>query len=100
MYSLVITIVVLIECPEKWTLPVVKMPLYLLAHYAYRVDDNLLVKIADFGLSRDVYESNYYVLRHSAKLPVRWMALESILDGRFNLKTDVVCVRYHIMGNV
>ena len=74
--------------------------MYVLAHYGYRVDDNLLVKIADFGLSRDVYESNYYVLRHSAKLPVRWMALESILDGRFNLKTDVVCVRYHIMGNV
>lgn len=59
--------------------------------HTYRVDDNLQVKIADFGLSRDVYESNYYVLRHAAKLPVRWMALESLLDGCFNLKTDVVC---------
>lgn len=56
----------------------------------YRVDDSLQVKIADFGLSRDVYESNYYVLRHAAKLPVRWMALESLLDGCFNLKSDVV----------
>lgn len=56
-----------------------------------RVNDKLQVKIADFGLSRDVYESNYYVLRHSAKLPVRWMALESLLDGHFNLTTDVVC---------
>jgi len=61
------------------------------SNYICRVDDNLEVKIADFGLSRDVYESNYYVLRHSAKLPVRWMALESLLDGCFNLKTDVVC---------
>ena len=59
--------------------------------YTYRVDDNLQVKIADFGLSRDVYESNYYVLRHAAKLPVRWMALESLVDGCFNLKSDVVC---------
>ena len=59
-------------------------------NYIHRVDDNLLVKIADFGLSRDVYESSYYVLRHAAKLPVRWMALESLLDGCFNLKSDVV----------
>jgi len=60
------------------------------SYFLHRVDEALNVRIADFGLSRDVYESNYYVLRHSARLPVRWMALESLLDGRFNLTTDVV----------
>ena len=61
------------------------------SYHSCRVDEAFNVRIADFGLSRDVYESNYYVLRHSARLPVRWMALESLVDGRFNLTTDVVC---------
>jgi len=49
------------------------------------------VKVADFGLSRDVYESQYYSSGgKAAKLPVKWMAIESLSGGVFNEKTDVV----------
>ena len=51
------------------------------------------VKVADFGLSRDIYERDYYSSDdRKAKLPVKWMALESLEKGIYNNKTDVVCV--------
>ncbi|XP_038073903.1 hepatocyte growth factor receptor-like isoform X2 [Patiria miniata] len=54
------------------------------------LDDNLRVKIADFGLSRDLYERDYYSAKDkTAKLPVRWMALESLERNVYNTKTDV-----------
>ena len=54
------------------------------------VDSQFVCKIADFGLSRDVYGSDYYkVGGKSACLPVRWMSPESLLYGRFTVKSDV-----------
>ena len=55
-----------------------------------RVDEALCVKVADFGMSRDVYHSDYYRLTHKARLPVKWMSPESLFDNIFNEKTDVV----------
>ena len=50
------------------------------------------VQVADFGLSRDIYERDYYSSDgRKAKLPVKWMALESLEKGIYNIKTDVVC---------
>ena len=49
---------------------------------------NLQVKIADFGMSRNLYQSHYYVLKGHAILPVRWMAKECFY-GKFSTKTDV-----------
>ena len=46
------------------------------------------VKIADFGMSRSLYESHYYIISGHAILPVRWMATECFY-GRFSAKTDV-----------
>ena len=57
----------------------------------HRVDSKLSVKIADFGLSRDVYHSDYYRLTHKQRLPVRWMPPESIFDSLYSEKSDVVC---------
>lgn len=49
------------------------------------------IKVADFGLSRDVYERDYYSCdNRQTKLPVKWMALESLEKGIYNSKTDVV----------
>ena len=63
----------------------------------YRIDENFVVKVADLGLSADVYSRNYFKNREGdeetetlTKFPIRWMALESLNDGMFNEKSDVV----------
>merc|ERR1719272_113622 len=49
-----------------------------------------VVKIADFGLTRKLSPGkNYYRLMVTLKLPIKWMALESIKDKIFTVKTDV-----------
>ena len=54
------------------------------------VDSNLVVKIADFGLSREIYTVDYYrVGGTNACLPVRWMPPEALLYGKFTVKSDV-----------
>jgi len=57
-----------------------------------RIDTHFVIKITDFGLSEDVYCRNYFKQGHGAtvKLPVKWMAPESLQDGVFSDKTDVV----------
>ena len=53
-----------------------------------------MIKIADFGLSKDIVLRNYYregADGEVAKLPVKWMAPESLSDGHFSEKSDVVC---------
>ena len=67
-----------------------------LRHMTYtRIDSHFLIKITDFGLSEDVFLQNYF--RQGAggevvKLPVKWMAPESLSDGHFSEKSDVVSV--------
>ena len=59
----------------------------------YRVSDSMTVKVADFGLSREIYEKDYYrVSSKSPLLPIKWMAPESLNDSIFTEKTDVVCL--------
>ncbi|UYV78020.1 ALK [Cordylochernes scorpioides] len=48
-----------------------------------------VAKIADFGLARDIYRSDYYQKSGKVMLPVRWMPPEAFLDGYFSAKTDV-----------
>ena len=60
--------------------------------YIFRVDDKLSIKVADFGLARDIYSTEYYRVGQCVTLPVKWMSLESLMDGYFDEKTDVVCV--------
>lgn len=48
-----------------------------------------VVKIADFGMSRDIYRSDYYRKGGKALLPIKWMPPEAFLDGIFTSKTDV-----------
>ena len=52
------------------------------------VGADYLIKLADFGMSRSLYESHYYVIKGQAVLPVRWMATECFY-GKFSAKTDV-----------
>ncbi|XP_015429458.1 PREDICTED: ALK tyrosine kinase receptor [Dufourea novaeangliae] len=48
-----------------------------------------VVKIADFGMAKDIYRSDYYRKGGKAMLPIKWMPPESFLDGIFTTKTDV-----------
>lgn len=47
-----------------------------------------IAKIADFGMSRDIYSADYYRKDGKAMLPVKWMPPEAFLDGVFTTKTD------------
>ncbi|KAK3097533.1 hypothetical protein FSP39_010504 [Pinctada imbricata] len=53
------------------------------------VGDKLIVKIGDFGMSRDVYSKDYYRVGASTMLPVRWMPPESLLYRTFTVESDV-----------
>lgn len=43
------------------------------------VGKNYTIKIADFGMSRNLYRGDYYRIQGRAVLPIRWMSWESIL---------------------
>ncbi|XP_018108712.1 NT-3 growth factor receptor isoform X1 [Xenopus laevis] len=53
------------------------------------VGANLLVKIGDFGMSRDVYSTDYYRVGGHTMLPIRWMPPESIMYRKFTTESDV-----------
>ncbi|XP_019628838.1 PREDICTED: uncharacterized protein LOC109473409 isoform X2 [Branchiostoma belcheri] len=54
------------------------------------LDHKMQVKVADFGLCRDVHEKGYYRIQSwEVKLPYKWMAPESHEDYIFDTKTDV-----------
>ena len=54
------------------------------------VDHSLVIKIGDFGLSREVNSMDYYrVGGTQADLPVRWMPPEALLFGKFTTQSDV-----------
>ncbi|KAF1764766.1 hypothetical protein GCK72_004716 [Caenorhabditis remanei] len=53
------------------------------------VGDTRTIKIADFGLMRTSYGSDYYKMIHRSWMPVRWMSKEAIEQGRFSEASDV-----------
>ncbi|NWS84217.1 FLT3 kinase, partial [Toxostoma redivivum] len=48
-----------------------------------------VVKICDFGLARDVMNDSNYIVRGNARLPVKWMAPESLFERTYTMKSDV-----------
>lgn len=98
---------------DKYTLLPLKQRVPLAAHMAIQIADgmayiahkkfvhrdlacrncmiaaDLTVKIGDFGLARDIYESDYYRRGWRGFMPVRWMAPESLLNGIFTIESDV-----------
>ena len=57
--------------------------------------------MGDFGLAEDIYTRGYFRQSKSeaVKLPFKWMAPESLRDGLFSEKSDVVSVYTHLHPN-
>lgn len=62
-------------------------------------------KVADFGFARDLMDNHVYERKSEGRLPIRWMAPESLYDNVFSVKSDVwsygvlmweVCIIDHI----
>ncbi|VDM16381.1 unnamed protein product [Hydatigera taeniaeformis] len=51
------------------------------------IGNRFVAKIADFGLTRSVCD--YYRKCSDGRLPIKWMAPESIFDRRYTAKSDV-----------
>ena len=68
----------------------VHISMFLLLLILCRVDYNLVVKVGDFGLARNIYSSDYYRANQGTKILVKWMAPETLNDAISNEKTDVV----------
>ncbi|KAL4237986.1 hypothetical protein ACF0H5_002697 [Mactra antiquata] len=48
-----------------------------------------VIKVCDFGLSRDIFHDNQYKKLTNGKLPLKWMAIESLRDRVFTTQSDV-----------
>ncbi|XP_048407015.1 fibroblast growth factor receptor 2-like isoform X4 [Stegostoma tigrinum] len=53
------------------------------------VTENNVMKIADFGLARDVHNIDYYKKTTNGRLPVKWMAPEALFDRVYTHQSDV-----------
>lgn len=65
---------------------------FLMIPSLLRLDETFTVKVADFGMARDIYDKEYYSIQDHkrVKLPVKWMAIESLQTQKFTTKSDVV----------
>ncbi|XP_031139951.1 fibroblast growth factor receptor 2 isoform X4 [Sander lucioperca] len=53
------------------------------------VTESNFMKIADFGLARDVHNIDYYKKTTNGRLPVKWMAPEALFDRVYTHQSDV-----------
>ena len=63
--------------------------------YIFRVNAAEVVKIADFGLARDIYERDYYKIEDRRRpMPIKWMAPECLDTFKFDSRSDIVSSKY------
>uniref|UniRef100_A0A8B9KQF5 Tyrosine-protein kinase receptor TYRO3 n=1 Tax=Astyanax mexicanus TaxID=7994 RepID=A0A8B9KQF5_ASTMX len=53
------------------------------------LNESMTVCVADFGLSKKIYSGDYYRQGSVSKLPVKWIALESLADNVYTTQSDV-----------
>uniref|UniRef100_A0A8C1RLA0 Fibroblast growth factor receptor n=1 Tax=Cyprinus carpio TaxID=7962 RepID=A0A8C1RLA0_CYPCA len=56
------------------------------------VTEDSVMKIADFGLARDIHHIDYYKKTTNGRLPVKWMAPEALFDRIYTHQSDVYVV--------
>ena len=55
-----------------------------------RVESDLIVKLTDNSLARDLFPGDYNCLGDNENRPVKWLAVEAISERRFSAASDVV----------
>ncbi|XP_041430856.1 tyrosine-protein kinase receptor TYRO3-like isoform X2 [Xenopus laevis] len=53
------------------------------------LNEDMTVCVADFGLSKKIYSGDYYRQGCASKLPVKWLAMESLADNVYTVHSDV-----------
>ncbi|KAI8490696.1 fibroblast growth factor receptor 2-like isoform X3 [Branchiostoma floridae x Branchiostoma belcheri] len=53
------------------------------------VAEGNVMKIADFGLARDIHNMDYYKKTTNGRLPVKWMPPEALFDRVYTTQSDV-----------
>ncbi|XP_074657404.1 tyrosine-protein kinase RYK-like [Tubulanus polymorphus] len=53
------------------------------------IDQDLMVKLTDTALSRDLFPNDYHCLGDNENRPVKWLAIESLLERKFFYASDV-----------
>ncbi|XP_058940136.1 fibroblast growth factor receptor 3-like [Pocillopora verrucosa] len=53
------------------------------------IDPNMVAKVGDFGLAREITEDGLYIKTSCGKVPWRWSSLESLRDRVYTSKSDV-----------
>ncbi|XP_064115439.1 fibroblast growth factor receptor 3-like isoform X3 [Macrobrachium nipponense] len=53
------------------------------------VSEDRIMKIADFGLARDIHSQDYYRKTSDGRLPVKWMAPEALFHRVYTSQSDV-----------
>eukprot|EP00795_Rhopilema_esculentum_P011974 gene11974-2556_t len=53
------------------------------------VGKDFVMKIADFGLARNVRESDYYRKTTDGRLPIKWLSIEALFDRVYTTQSDV-----------
>ena len=61
----------------------------------FSVDSNLMVKLTDTALSRDLFPNDYHCLGDNENRPVKWLSIEALLDRRFSVASEVVSRNTH-----
>uniref|UniRef100_A0A6J0V2Y2 receptor protein-tyrosine kinase n=1 Tax=Pogona vitticeps TaxID=103695 RepID=A0A6J0V2Y2_9SAUR len=53
------------------------------------LNESMTACVADFGLSKKIYNGDYYRQGRISKMPVKWIAIESLADRVYTIKSDV-----------
>lgn len=63
--------------------------MWRVSFFNFSVDDKLRVQITDNALSRDLFPADYHCLGDNENRPIKWLAIESLLQKTFSTSSDV-----------
>ncbi|XP_013381539.1 tyrosine-protein kinase RYK-like [Lingula anatina] len=53
------------------------------------IDHNLGIRLTDMALSRDIFPNDYHCLGDNENRPIKWLAIEALVDRKFSQASDV-----------